>query len=207
MPTPQWIKSMSRLNVFALLRDQFKYLTSLSTNRPAWLVRALVLFIAPIGVIASLYFHWQMESVGDLVGALGLLSGVFLSAFAVVFGLRINIAARPTKVMERKTARLMDESALTLLSAGLLAGVDAMWLAVVSVSIPEGWIVSEIATAITVGLSALVVVYFLLSVRRMHVLYTDTFLPFWKVKAVVEGPANSTVVTAEDIDSRRNARV
>ncbi|AQX81429.1 hypothetical protein BWO91_17000 [Plantibacter flavus] len=163
------------------------------------------MLVGPITFGISLHFHWRMESVGSLVGALGLIAGVFVSAFAVVFGLRVNIAARPTKVLERKSARLMDESALTLLAAGLLSGVDAMWLSVVSVSVPIDMVVSEIATAITVGLSSLVVVYFLLSIRRMHMLYTDTFLPFWKVQAAVHGPKPGRETSAAAVDARRNS--
>ncbi|PZF11806.1 hypothetical protein DEI98_06715 [Curtobacterium sp. MCLR17_034] len=173
-------------------------------------MRALVILIAPGAFVLSLLLDLHMQSVGDLVGALGLLAGVFISAFALVFSLRINLAARPTRVVERRTARLMDESALTLLAAGLLSGVDAIWLAGVSVSIPEeGYVVSAFATAVTVALSSLVVVYFLLSIRRLHKLYTDTFVPFWRVKTVVDGPtgedsSRATKADASDIDARRN---
>ncbi|WP_146243456.1 hypothetical protein [Curtobacterium sp. MCLR17_034] len=204
------LQGLSRLNVFSVLADQFKYLTNISSNRPERLVRALVILIAPGAFVLSLLLDLHMQSVGDLVGALGLLAGVFISAFALVFSLRINLAARPTRVVERRTARLMDESALTLLAAGLLSGVDAIWLAGVSVSIPEeGYVVSAFATAVTVALSSLVVVYFLLSIRRLHKLYTDTFVPFWRVKTVVDGPtgedsSRATKADASDIDARRN---
>ena len=206
-----WVKGLSRLNVLALLRDQFKYLTNVATNRPERIVRTLVILVAPAAFTLSLVFHVQMQTVGDLVGALGLLAGVFISAFALVFSLRINLAAKPTKILERRTARLIDESALTLLSAGLLSGVDAIWLAGVSASIPaEKYVVSEIATAVTMGLSSLVVLYFLLSVRRLHKLYTDTFIPFWRVKSAIEGRAlmldnASPREQATEIDARRNS--
>lgn len=206
MPYPKRLGGISRLNVFALLRDQFRYLRNISDSRPAWLVRGVVLLIAPVIFGTSLYFGWTMQSAGDLVGALGLLAGVFISAFAVVFGVRINLASRPSKAVERQTARLMDESALTLLAAGLLSGVDAMWLAVVSVSIPAGYIVSPLATAITAGISSLVLVYFLLSIRRLHKLYTDTFIPFWMVRdAVQAGAKDEEPQTAESVAARRNA--
>lgn len=209
MRTPRWARALSRLNVLALLGDQFRYLTNLTNNKPAVLVRLVVVLVGPVAFSVSMVFHVQMQSVGDLTGALGLFAGIFLSAFAVVFGLRVNFASRPTKAIERKTARLMDESALTLLAAALVAGVDAIWLSSVSVSLGTGDHVSELATAITIGLSSLVVVYFLLSVRRMHKLYTDTFLPFWKVKAAVDGPkggkASSQDGEAAEIAARRNS--
>lgn len=152
----------------------------------------------------SCWAGWQMQTVGELVSALGLLAGVFLSAFAVVFGLRVNIAARPNKAIERRTARLMDESALTVLSAGLLAGIDSIWLGALSVSIPKDQPASVVATGVTVGISALVVVYFFLSVRRMHKLYTDTFPQVWTVRAVVDGTGEaSRSDEAATIDSRR----
>ena len=201
------VTAIARLNVVPLLLDQFRSLRGISSNSPALFVRLVVILVAPAGFGLSLLLHLQMQQVGDLVGALGLLAGVFLSAFALVFGLRVNVAAKPSKTVDRRTARLMDESALTLLSAGLLSGVDAIWLAGVSASIPraDNWVVSELATAITVGLSSLVVVYFLMAVRRMHVLYTDTFVPAWKVKQVVDGPRSEQgkESTATDIDARR----
>lgn len=213
MATRSWWKpfSLSRLNVFALLADHFKFLRGATSNRPAILVRAIVLLVAPATGLASYFLGWKLQSVGDLVGALGLLAGVFLSAFAIVFGLRSSLRRSPSNGVERKQARLMDESALTLLAAGLLAGIDAMWLAVVSASIPseQGWTVSVLATAITVGLSSLVAVYFLLSVRRLHVLYTDTFVPSWRVQRAAEhGQAEepkSPRDEAADIDARRRA--
>ena len=73
----------------------------------------------------------------------------------------------------------MDESALTVLAAGLFSGADAIWLAILSATLREGETVPSWASAIVVGLSAQVVVYFLLSIRRLHKLYTDTFPPFW----------------------------
>lgn len=211
MHKPRWLRVFSRLNVFALLGDQFRYLTDLSTNRPERIIRGLVVLLAPAAFTLSLVFHVQMQTVGDLVGALGLLAGVFISAFALVFSIRINLSAKPSKVLERKTARLIDESALTLLAAGLLSGIDAIWLAGVSASIPaEGYVVSEFATAVTVGLSSLVVLYFLLSIRRLHKLYTDTFVPFWRVQTVVEGSATRQETKdargqAAEIDARRNS--
>lgn len=204
--TPRRSIGLSRLNVLALLLDQFRFLRSLSTNKPAWVVRALVVLVAPVFFVVSLLLHWQMQSVGSLVEALGLLAGVFISAFAVVFGLRVSFAARPSRVLEQRSARLMDESALTLLAAGLLSGIDAIWLAGVSLTLPEGSTPSELETAITVAISSLVVVYFLLSVRRMHVLYTDTFLPFWRVRDAVHGAAKqSDSNDASDVEQRRNA--
>jgi len=179
---------MSRLNVFALLRDQWKFLTHASTNKPAVLLRALVILAGPVSGYLSFHFRWQMASASELVGALGLLAGVFLSAFAVIFTLRITLQARPTKILDRKSARLMDESALTVLAAALLAGIDAVWLGAVAATTISGDAVSVLATAITVGLSSIVAVYFLLSVRRLHILYTDTFPPYWRARQVVEGP-------------------
>lgn len=213
MATRSWWKpfSLSRLNVFALLVDQFKFLRGVTSNKPAILVRIIVLLVAPATGILSFTQGWKLQSVGDLVGALGLLAGVFLSAFAIVFGLRSSLRRSPSNLVERKSARLMDESALTLLAAGLLAGVDAMWLAVVSASVPdaEGWTVSVLATAITVGISSLVAVYFLLSVRRLHMLYTDTFVPSWRVERVAhhgeaEEPLSAKEQAAE-IQARRRA--
>jgi hypothetical protein len=213
MATHSWWKpfSLARLNVFALLVDQFKFLRGATSNKPAILVRAIVLLVGPVTGLTSFFLGWTLQSVGDLVGALGLLAGVFLSAFAIVFGLRSSLRRSPSNLVERKSARLMDESALTLLAAGLLAGVDAMWLGVVSASIPaaEGWTVSVVATAITVGISSLVAVYFLLSVRRLHVLYTDTFVPSWRVQRVAHhGEAREPMTAKEqaaDIQARRRA--
>ncbi|WP_427118320.1 hypothetical protein [Pseudarthrobacter scleromae] len=202
--TSMLLRALSRLNVLALLADQFRHLTSMTTQRPALFVRAVIILIGPIMFGVSYWAGWQMQTVGELVSALGLLAGVFLSAFAVVFGLRVNLAARPTKAIERRTARLMDESALTVLSAGLLSGVDSIWLGALSVSIPKDQPASVFATGVTVGISSLVVVYFFLSVRRMHKLYTDTFPQVWTVRAVVEGPGEqSKSEAAATIDSRR----
>ncbi|WP_125098678.1 hypothetical protein [Leucobacter chromiireducens] len=200
--------TLSRLNVFALLSDQFKFLTNASTGRPEILLRIIVVIIAPAAFLISYLLGWTMQTVGELVGALGLMAGTFIAAFALVFSLRINLSAKPNKVLERKSARLMDESALTLLAAGLLAGMDAIWLAGVSAVLPaEGFVVSRFATAVTVALSALVVLYFLLSVRRLHKLYTDTFIPFWRVRNVVDAPGQpaSGREGAAAVDARRNS--
>lgn len=212
MATPKWMKalSLSRLNVFALLGDQFRFLTGASSNSADVLLRIIVIVIAPASGLLSYLLGWKLQTAGELVGALGLLAGVFLSAFAIVFGLRTSLRRIPSSLVERKQARLMDESALTLLAAGLLAGIDAMWLAGVSASIPteEGWTASVIATAITVGISSLVALYFLLSVRRLHVLYTDTFVPTWRVRRVTRDDAQEYSESPKDqaaaIDARRN---
>lgn len=178
---------MARLNVFELLTDQFRFLSHPVTGRPVIITRALVVLIAPIMAVISYKAGWTMQSVSEMVGALGLLAGVFISAFAIVFSLRLTLDRQPGTNLKRSAARLMDESALTLLSTGLLAGVDAMWLSIVSaMTIPSNAISSEL-TAISVGLSALVVLFFLLSIRRLHVLYTDSFPPFWRVSSVVHG--------------------
>jgi hypothetical protein len=147
----------------------------------------LVLLTAPLGFGVSLFLRWEMQSVSELAAALGLLAGVFLSAFAIVFSLRVTIAARPSSNLKQLASRLMDEGALTLLSAGLLAGIDAIWLSIVAATTVAQQPVGIWQTAVTVGLSALVVLYFLLSVRRLHVLYTDTFPPYWRTKSAVEG--------------------
>ena len=212
MALPKWMKalSLSRLNVFALLVDQFRFLTGATSNRADVLLRIIVIVIAPASGLLSYSLGWKLQTVGELVGALGLLAGVFLSAFAIVFGLRTSLRRIPSSLVERKQARLMDESALTLLAAGLLAGIDAMWLAGVSASIPteEGWTASVIATAITVGISSLVALYFLLSVRRLHVLYTDTFVPTWRVQRVTRDNAQEDSESPKDqaaaIDARRS---
>ena len=210
MAVPQWVRGLSRLSPFGLFADQFRFLTSASSNKPDWLVRVIVLATAPVMFGVSMLFGWQAQSVGELVGALGLLAGVFISAFALVFGLRINLAARPTKVLDRKSARLMDESALSLLAAGVVAGADSIWLAAISVMRPDDQaVMATWATGVTVGLSSLVVVYFLLAVRRMHKLYTDTFVPFWRVADAVTGPKeqklNGRNRAATDVDARRNS--
>lgn len=178
---------MSRLNVFALLRDQWKFLTHAGNNRPARLLRLLVIILGPVAGGISALLGWRMNTASELVGALGLLAGVFLSAFAVIFSLRVTLQARPSSILKRTSARLMDESALTVLAAALLAGADAIWLGGISATVLADKQMTVLATAITVGLSALVVLYFLLSVRRLHVLYTDAFPPYWRARDIVEG--------------------
>lgn len=209
MAVPQWVRGLSRLSPFGLFADQFRFMRNVSTNKPDWLLRVVVIAVGPLAFTVSMLANWQMQSVGELVGALGLLAGVFISAFALVFGLRINLAARPTKVLDRKSARLMDESALSLLAAGVVAGADSIWLAAISVMRPnDDAVMAAWATAVTVALSSWVVVYFLLAVRRMHVLYTDTFVPFWKVEDAVTGPkerrTKSRAEAASEVDARRN---
>ncbi|TFC75809.1 hypothetical protein E3T23_14775 [Cryobacterium cheniae] len=178
---------MSRMNVFALVIDQFRFLRHVGTGKPAILVRLFLIAVAPIAGAISLRLGWQLNSVSELSAALGLLAGVFISAFALVFSLRLNLARRPTSNLKQRASRLMDESALTLLTAGLVAGTDAIWVTVVSAANDTDTPVSVWPTAITVALSALVAAYFLLAVRRLHVLYVDTFPPFWKVQALAGG--------------------
>ncbi|POH67625.1 hypothetical protein C3B61_06945 [Cryobacterium zongtaii] len=98
----------------------------------------------------------------------------------------------------------MDESALTLLTAGLVAGADAIWVTVVSAANAPDTPVSVWPTAITVGLSALVAAYFLLAVRRLHVLYVDTFPPFWKVQQLAGGLG--TAIEMEEAARRVSTR-
>ncbi|MFF2031085.1 hypothetical protein [Arthrobacter sp. NPDC058192] len=151
----------------------------------------LVLLTGPVTAGVSYHLGWRMQSVGELASGLGLMAGVFISAFAIVFSLRLTLANRPTSNMKLLASKLMDEGALTLLAAGLLAGIDAMWLSGVAATTAKEDQVSVIATAVTVGLSSLVALYFLLSVRRLHVLYTDTFPPYWRARDAVENGAQS----------------
>lgn len=178
--------SMARINVFALLSDQFRFLRHAGNGKPARFVRALVILTAPATGGLSYALGWRMQSVGELASGLGLMAGVFISAFAIVFSLRLTLANRPTSNMKQLASRLMDEGALTLLAAGLLAGIDAMWLSWVAATTVKDAGVSVIETAVTTGLSALVALYFLLSVRRLHILYTDTFPPYWRAREAVE---------------------
>lgn len=177
---------MARINVLALLSDQFRFLRHAGNGKPARLVRTLVILTGPTAAAISYYSGWRMQSVGELASGLGLMAGVFISAFAIVFSLRLTLANRPTSNMKQLASKLMDEGALTLLAAGLLAGIDAMWLSGVAATTAKDTQVSVVATAVTTGLSSLVALYFLLSVRRLHILYTDTFPPYWKARDVVE---------------------
>lgn len=182
---------MKRFNVLALLWDQFRYLRNTSSKRPAVLARLVVLACAP-GLAYLSWFHaWRLQSVAEFVGALGLLAGVFVSAYAIVFGLRLNQKRVPTSNLQLKVAHSMDDAALTLLSAGLLAGVDAAFLAVVSAVTPKDSTVAVELTAAAVGLSGLVGLYFLMSIRRLHMLYVEAFPPYWRVKAMVESQEKS----------------
>lgn len=191
---------MSRLNVFPLLVDQFRSLRDVSTGKAAFWVRLTLVLTAPVAGAISIWQGWELTSVSELGSALGLLAGVFISAFAIVFSLRLTLSARPTSNLKLRAAKLMDESALTLLAAGLLAGVDAVWVTIVAAANDAGTTVSVWPSAITVALSALVVAYFLLAVRRLHVLYVDTFPPLWKTTAAAGG--SSVTLTIEEAARR-----
>ncbi|MGO2750562.1 MAG: hypothetical protein ACTIA6_10970 [Pseudoclavibacter sp.] len=170
----------SRVNVLALVADQYRSMADVATLKPARFARVMV-WLTPLLVAGVVFvFSLQMRAVSDMVAALGVLAGVFLSAFAVVFSLRVTLDARPKRVLDQASSRLMDESALTMLTAGLFAGVDAIWLAVVSSFADPTQPIATWATAVSAVLSSQVALYFLLSVRRLHKLYTDTFPPFWK---------------------------
>jgi hypothetical protein len=179
--------SLSRLDVVSLLVDQFRSIRHATSGKPAVLVRIAIVVIGPLAAGVSVASRLQLQSVSALVGALGLLAGVFLSAFAIVFSMRLTLASRPTSNLKQRSARLMDESALTLLAAALVAGVDAAWIAVLSSFMPTGDAVGIIQTAITIGLSSIVAAYFLMAVRRLYVLYTDTFPPSWRAQKVAGG--------------------
>ncbi|WP_372697352.1 hypothetical protein [Arthrobacter sp. JSM 101049] len=176
---------MKRFNVFALLIDQYRYIRNTSSKRAAVMTRLILICCAPVLAWVSWAQGWQLQSVGELIGALGLLAGVFISAYAIVFGLRVTQGRRPTSNLKLKVAHSMDEAALTLLSTGLLAGIDAGFLAVVSAMTPEGSSVGVGMTAAASGLSSLVGLYFLMSVRRLHMLYVEAFPPYWRVRAMV----------------------
>lgn len=176
---------MKRFNVFALLVDQYRYLRNTSSKRPAIVARLVVIICAPVLGWLSWTQRWQLQSVSEFVGALGLLAGVFISAYAIVFGLRLSQGRVPASNLKLKVAHSMDDAALTLLSAGLLAGIDAAFLAVVSAISPKDSPVGCELTAVAVGLSGLVGLYFLMSVRRLHMLYVEAFPPYWRVNAIV----------------------
>ncbi|MFF2822629.1 hypothetical protein ACFVRV_06200 [Arthrobacter koreensis] len=182
---------LSRFNVFALLLDQLKSMRKSGSGRPALLARVLVILAGPIGIALSLWFDWRMQSISELSAALGLLAGVFLSAFAIVFSIRLTLSTSPSSSLKRIAAQRMDEGALTLLAAGLLAGADALWLSIVAATTIPGHPVGSLRTAVAVGLSCWVAIYFLLSVRRLHALYVTTFPPPWKARAAVEGNRGS----------------
>jgi hypothetical protein len=126
--------------------------------------------------------HWSMNSVGVLAAALGLLAGVFISAFAMVFGIRGPFTDRPASNLNRRAVRLIDESALTLLTAALFSGIDAIWLAIIDAMTAQGHQIGVWQTSLSIALSTVVGMYFLLAVRRLHVLYVDTFAPVWQLK-------------------------
>lgn len=176
---------MKRFNVFALLVDQYRYLRNTSSKRPAVLARLVVILCAPVLAWVSWHQAWQLQSVAEFVGALGLLAGVFISAYAIVFGLRLSQGRMPKSNLQLKVAHSMDDAALTLLSAGLLAGLDAAFLAVVSAVTAKDTPVGVELTAAVVGISGLVGLYFLMSIRRLHMLYVEAFPPYWRVNAIV----------------------
>ena len=174
----------SRINVFALLRDHYRYLVHVATQRPVRAIRALIWATAPVLGFVSYLLGWRMNSIGVLAGALGLLAGVFVSAFAIAFSLRLQFEERLRSVTGRRTAELIDEAALTLLAVGLLSGLDTIWLSVLAAITPVTQAqFGHLETAITVALTGLVTLYFLMGIRRLHVLYTDTFPPPWKRKS------------------------
>jgi hypothetical protein len=201
-------KSLKRFNVIALLVDQIRYVRNTSAKKPAVITRLLIILSAPTGALFSWWQKWEMNSVGELVGALGLLAGVFISAFAIVFGVRLEMGRRPASNLKQKQAFLMDEAALTLLSAGLLAGLNAIVCSVVSAVTPQGSVVGRLPTAIVVAISVLVVLYFLMSIRRLHILYIESFPPPWKIRGLVMGIGSDTTYDLRDpahsTESRRD---
>jgi hypothetical protein len=198
--------AMSRINVLGLVSDQFRSLRDANTGKPAIAVRSLVLVTGPIVAGFSYWRKWELHSISEIAAALGLLAGVFISAFAIVFSLRLTLAAKPTSNLKRRASRLMDESALTLLTAGLLAGVDAIWITIVSTTSSPSAPIGIWQSAITSGLSALVAVYFLLAIRRLHILYVDSFPPYWKVQKATEATAPLSVEKAIRVAAMRREK-
>jgi hypothetical protein len=159
--------------------------------------------IVPVGLaLASFRLGWRLANVGDLLAVLGLMAGVFITAFAVVLSIRILMPSRSQLgAVSSRAAALLDESAVTMLAASFAAGVNAVYLAVITSTTASSSVetVSPAKTSGAVFLGSYVVLYFLLAIRRLHLAYMDTFPPAWRMPRLptASGPPTRATPSGE----------
>jgi len=169
--------SLSRFNIFEVFKDQFASMVGISTSKPDKTAQFMVIAVPPVMGIASFLLPYRVQSPANLITMLTLFAGLFVAAFALIISVREQFGTYKNSEgsITEKRIKLVDESALTVLATGLVSGIDAIFVALVSTTIPAESPFGQLTTAITVGLTSLSIIYFLLSIRRLHILYRDSF--------------------------------
>jgi hypothetical protein len=104
------------------------------------------------------------------------LAGVLLSAFGSLATFRIRVAETPLLSESRRLRAYFRESAAQLLTASLVAGVDAVVLGIgTTIRRNSDDRLDRISSALVVGLSVLLLLLFLATLRRMYATYVETF--------------------------------
>lgn len=174
-----------RFNPLVVPVDHWRRLVRYDDRKPAILSRAALIVLPPALGVLSYRLEWNIQVTGDVVAALGLLAGVFLSAFGIILTLRLSRENGSRGVVSRNMNASLDESAMALLSAALFAGLAAVFFTVVSATGAED--MNRVVSAVAVWLSAYVVMYFLLSIGRLYVAYVNAFPAPWSVKQATRG--------------------
>jgi hypothetical protein len=169
--------SLSRFNIFEVFKDQLASMVGISTSKPDKLAQFLVIAVSPVMGTTSFFLPYRVQSPANLITMLTLFAGLFVAAFALIISVREQFGTYKNSdgSITEKRIKLVDESALTVLATGLVSGIDAIFVALVSTTIPAETPFGQLTTAITMGLTSLSIIYFLLSIRRLHILYRDSF--------------------------------
>ena len=174
-----------RFNPLVVPVDHWRRLVNYDSGKPAILTRT-TLIVVPLGLAALSYWRkWNVSMTGDVVGSLGLVAGVFLSAFGIILTLRMARQSGSRGLVSRNMNASLDESAMALLSAALFAGVAAVFFTVVSAT--GATHMNRYTSMVAIWISSYVVLYFILAIGRLYVAYVNAFPAPWSVKQATRG--------------------
>jgi hypothetical protein len=177
-----------RVNIFALLRGHWKGLRDRDGAEdlgPDLVARGVLLGSATIVLLASWHYGLQLRQPGIMFAGLSLLSSGLLAAFAQIASIRARFQAPEDAEFDTDldTRNMLDEAVAHVLTAAMLAAIDAA-LILVALNVgglhnvaPKGAPVDErIATGFSVPIAAIatyMLVLFVMAIRKLYAAYVQ----------------------------------
>ena len=169
-----------RLDLLPVFRAHWRSLIRTSNGRPDWVARSFCL-IAVLIVPLAILFKLRLTEAAPLLSAVALLAGVLMGVFIHMSQLRLRLTDDEESGRIERIKRQLDESVAHLLTAALLCGFDAIFLAI-EINLkdatnpkdanPSAWY-AYVPSSLAMGCSVYIFILFMMTIRRMYAAYVD----------------------------------